>query len=389
MIYLDHNATTPPLPEAVDAVLACLREGWGNPSSKHAAGQAAKSALAAARAEVAALAGAQPVEVVFTSGATEANNQVLAGALARAGAPHRLLLSGIEHAGFLKAAAALRERGVEVELLPVDADGVLRLDALQAALERPAALVSVMAANNETGALQPVAAVAALARAAGVPVHVDATQQAGRLPLDFAGWGADLMSLSAHKFGGPKGCGALIVRKGLAWPALLPGQQERGRRGGTENMPGIAGFAVAARHARDTMKAEALRVGALRNALEAALRETVPGLTVFGAGAPRLPNTLFMRIAGQSADRVLACLERAGICAASGAACSSGGSEPSHVLRAMGVPADIARDAVRLSLGRGNDGEQIARTVHALRSLSGLTEAAPRLHDITDEGVPT
>lgn len=376
MIYLDHNATTPPLPEVVDAMTTSLREGWGNPSSKHAMGQAAKATLAAARAEIAALAGATPVEVVFTSGATEANNHVLTGALERADAPRRLLLSAIEHAGFQKAAARLRDRGVELELLPVDRDGMVRLDALHAALARPAALVSVMSANNETGVLQPVAEIAALARSAGVPMHVDATQQAGRLPLDFADWGVDLMSMSAHKFGGPKGCGALIVKKGLAWPALMPGQQERGRRGGTENMPGIAGFAVAARLARERMQAEALRLGALRNALEQALHESVPGLTVFGAGAPRLPNTLFMTIAGCSADRVLSGLERAGICAASGAACSSGGSDPSHVLLAMGVPPELARDAVRLSLGASNDGEQIARTVHALRSLHGVVQAA-------------
>lgn len=376
MIYLDHNATTPPLPEVIEAVTACLRDDWGNPSSKHGFGQRAKSALAAARAEVAALAGAQPAEVVFTSGATEANNQVLAGALSRPGVPPRVLLSAVEHAGFLKAAQRMRDFGVEVELLPVDGRGVLRLDALHAALERPAALLSVMAANNETGVLQPVVEAAAAARAAGVPLHVDATQQAGRLPLDFAGWGVDLMSMSAHKFGGPKGCGALVARKGLSWPALLPGQQERGRRGGTENMPGIAGFAVAARQARASMQAEALRLGALRDALEDALRETLTGLTVFGEGAPRLPNTLFIAVAGQSADRLLGRLEREGILGASGAACSSGGSEPSHVLAAMGVPPTLAREAIRLSLGRDTDGEHLARVVHVLRSLQSETAAA-------------
>lgn len=374
MIYLDHNATTPPLPEVVDAVADCLRGGWGNPSSKHGSGQQARAALAAARAEVALLAGAQPVEVVFTSGATEANHQALSGALARAGAPPRVLLSATEHSGFLKAALRLREVGIEVDLLPVDAQGLLRPDALQEALRRPAALLSVMAANNETGVLQPVADIAALARAAGMPFHVDATQMAGKLALDFAGWGVDLMSMSAHKFGGPKGCGALVMRKGLVWPALLAGQQERGRRGGTENMPGIAGFAVAARHARAALKSEAPRLAALRGALEAALLETVPGLLLFGVGAPRLPNTLMLAIAGQSADRVLDRLEREGILASSGAACSSGGSEPSHVLRAMGVPAADALGAVRLSLGRDTDAEHVARVVHVLRALQAQPE---------------
>jgi cysteine desulfurase len=370
VIYLDHNATTPPLPEVIDAVVECLRSGWGNPSSKHGFGQQARSALAAARAEVAALAGAQPVEVVFTSGATEANHHALNGALARAGAAPRVLLSATEHSGFLKAALRLRDLGIEVDLLPVDAQGRLQPEALVKALARPAALLSVMAANNETGVLQPVADIAAQARAAGVPFHVDATQMAGKLPLDFAGWGADLMSMSAHKFGGPKGCGALIVRKGLSWPSLLSGQQERGRRGGTENMPGIAGFAVAAREARVSMAHDARRLGALRDTLEAALREAVPGLILFGAEAPRLPNTVMLSIAGQSADRVLDRLERQGILASSGAACSSGGSDPSHVLRAMGVPAAEALGAVRLSLGRGTEAEHIARVVHELCALN-------------------
>lgn len=376
MIYLDHNATTPPLPEVIEAVASCLRDGWGNPSSKHGFGQQARSALAAARADVAALAGAQPVEVVFTSGATEANHHALSGALAKAGAPPRVLLSATEHSGFLKAALRLREAGIEVELLPVDAHGRLRPDALETALAEPAALLSVMAANNETGVLQPVADIAAQARAAGVPFHVDATQMAGKLPLDFAGWGADLMSMSAHKFGGPKGCGALIVRKGLNWPPLLSGQQERARRGGTENMPGIAGFAVAAREARATMQHDAWRLGALRDTLEAALREALPGLILFGADAPRLPNTTMLAIAGQSADRVLDRLERQGILASSGAACSSGGTDPSHVLRAMGVPATEALGAVRLSLGRGTEAEHIARVVHELCALDAQHPSA-------------
>ncbi|WP_018412890.1 cysteine desulfurase family protein [Methyloversatilis thermotolerans] len=374
MIYLDYNATTEPLPEVVNAIVACMRQLWANPSSKHPAGQEAKRALAAARADVAALIGAQPAEIIFTSGATEANHHVLHGALARASVPARVLLSAIEHSGFLKAAQKLRDQGVEVELVPVTPLGVVDLDALRVALATPAALVSVMAANNETGVLQPVGEVVSAARAAGVPVHIDATQQVGRMPVDFAGWGVDLMSLSAHKFGGPKGCGVLVQRKGLDWPALMPGQQERGRRGGTENMPGILGCAAAARQAQASLKSEALRLGALRDALEDALLETVSGLTVFGRGVPRLPNTLFFAIEGFSADRVLSRLEREGLNAASGAACSSGGNAPSHVLLAMGVPEGLARGAVRISLGRGTDAEHLSHVVHVLRSLQ--TEAA-------------
>lgn len=369
MIYLDHNATTAPLPEVIAAMSAAMREHWANPSSRHAPGEAAKRALAAARAEVAALFNALPVELVFTSGATEANHHVLHAALARPGAPRRLILSAIEHAAFIKAARVLEAGGVELTLLPVDAHGVVRLDALQEALARPAALVSVMLANNETGVCQPVAEVAALARAHGVPCHTDATQAAGKLPIDFASLGVDLLSCSAHKLHGPKGVGALLIRKGLVWPALFAGQQERARRGGTENLPGIAGFAAAARAAALALPAEATRLALLREACEARLA-ALPGCTIHGAAATRLPNTISLRLAGFSADKLLAVLERAGICASSGAACSSGGSEPSHVLCAMGVPPEAALGAIRLSCGTDTTAEGLARVVDLLQALA-------------------
>ncbi|HSD36043.1 MAG TPA: cysteine desulfurase family protein [Rhodocyclaceae bacterium] len=383
MIYLDNNATTRPLPKVIAAMNAAMQDCWGNPSSKHPLGQEARRELAAVRHDVAALVGAQPVEIVFTSGATESNHHVLHGALQRPEMPRRIILSSIEHAGYMKSALRLRQQGVEVVLLPVDSAGRVQIDALREALREDAALISVMAANNETGVLQPVAEVAALGREHGIPVHVDATQMAGKLPVSFAGWGVDLMSLSAHKLHGPKGVGALLIRKGLVWPSLLSGQQERARRGGTENLSGIVGFAAAARHACQIMEAEARRETALRDMLEGSLIDQVPGITIYGQDAERLPNTVCLTIAGLSSDKVLDRLEREGIFAASGAACSSGGSDPSHVLLAMGVPDKVALGAVRLSLGIDTRAADIIEVVGVLQALAqGDAPAASRYADI-------
>jgi len=376
MIYLDNNATTRPLPKVIDAMSAAMKDCWGNPSSKHPLGQEAKRELAAARNEVALLVGAQPVEIVFTSGATEANHHVLHGALHRPEMPRRIILSSIEHAGYMKSALRLRQEGVELVLLPVDSAGRVDVDALREALNQDAAVVSVMAANNETGVLQPIPEIAALCKERQVPLHVDATQMAGKLPLSFAEWGVDLMSLSAHKLHGPKGVGALLIRKGLVWPTLLSGQQERARRGGTENLAGIVGFASAARYARETLGAEAARQTALREMLEASLLDQVPGVTIYGQGAERLPNTVCLTIAGFSTDKILDRLERKGIFASSGAACSSGGSDPSHVLLAMGVPGSEALGAIRLSMGMDTRASDITELVAVLQALAESGKAA-------------
>lgn len=370
MIYLDNNATTRPLPEVLIAVAGTLAEQWANPSSKHPAGQAARSVLAAARAEVAGLFGALPAEVIFTSSATESNAQALHAALAVPGAPRRLVISAIEHSGLREAARALAGQGVDVCELPVDGRGVIRAAALPTLLQEGAALVSVMAANNETGVIQPVGEIVRLAQAAGVPVHVDATQLAGRLPIDFAALGARFVSASAHKLHGPKGVGVLLVKKGAPFAPLLPGSQERRRRGGTENLPGIAGFAVAARLARVYLASgdEMARQAAMRDALEAGLGEALPGLRVFGAGVPRLPNTSCLAFGALDAEIVLMRLEKAGICASSGSACSAGATDPSHVLLAMGVPEAEARAAVRFSLGRDTTPRDIATVIDTLRS---------------------
>ena len=373
-IYLDHNATTAPAPEAVDEMLDALQRAWANPSSTHEPGQTARRMLADARARVASFLGCQSAELVFTSGATEANHQAVLGALARAqadsgGARRRLLVSAVEHPGLLALADRLADEGVPVERIAVDGQGRLDLADLERRLgASDVALVSVMGANNETGVLMPLAEVAARVRAAGARLHVDATQLAGKARLDFAASGIDLMSVSAHKLHGPKGVGALVVRKGLALPPLLSGRQERHRRGGTENLPGIAGFAAACDRAARTLDDDLARMTRLREALEDGLRGALPaaGLVVCGERAERLPNTLCVRFGEIDSERVLGRLERAGVVASSGAACTASGTQPSHVLLAMGQTPAQARAGVRFSLGRDTTPAEIRQVVETV-----------------------
>jgi cysteine desulfurase len=364
VVYLDHNATTRPVPEAVAAMVQVLQGSWANPSSTHGPGQDARRALAAARGRVAAFLGCGAAELVFTSGATEANHMALLGALRASGRP-RVVMSAVEHPGMLALAQRLRGEGVKVDFIPVDAQGRLSLAAARALIADDVAVVSVMGANNETGVLMPVAEVAALARAAGAWMHVDATQLAGKAPLAFADSGADLLSVSAHKLGGPKGVGALVVRKGVALPALLGGRQERNRRGGTENLPGIAGFAAACERAAATLADDIAHMAALRARLEEGLLAALPQVHVYGREAPRLCNTLCLRLGTLDAEQVLMKLERAGIVASSGAACSAGGTQPSHVLLAMGESPLHAMAAVRLSLGPGTTAADVQAAIAA------------------------
>ncbi|HDR9203620.1 TPA: cysteine desulfurase [Burkholderia vietnamiensis] len=386
MIYLDHNATTAPAPAAIDAMLAVLTDVWANASSQHGAGQQAKRTLAAARATIAGALGCKAREVVFTSGATEANHLAVLGlgapAAASASAPapavrRRLVFGATEHAAQLKLAHALAAQGRPVDFIAVRPDGVLDLDSAARVIGPDVALVSVMAANNETGVLMPIADVKALAQAAGALLHVDATQLVGKLPFDFAALGADAVSLSAHKLHGPKGIGALLVRDGVPLAAQFPGSQERHRRGGTENLPAIVGFAAALERLADVL-ADAARIAALRDAFEAGLRAALPGVHVYGASAPRVPGTSCLRVGRLDADTVLQCCEQIGVCASSGSACSSGGSEPSHVLSAMGVPRDEALGAVRFSLGAATSARDIDYLLAALPPLLKplLAEAA-------------
>lgn len=368
-IYLDNNATTAPSSGAVGAMALALNQTWANASSSHPMGQEAKRALAMARTQVARLLGCKPNEVVFTSGATEANHMALLGAIGFNGRKH-LVLSMAEHAGVQKLARHLAEQQQQqIDWIGLHPDGTLNLRQAHALITPQVSLVSVMAANNETGVLMPIPELAAVAHAQGALLHVDATQWVGKLPFDFGQSGADLVSVSAHKFHGPKGIGALIIRQGLNWPGLLIGSQERGRRGGTENLPAILGFGMAAE--RLTLTADAWREhthvqSQLRDRLEQGLLAALPGTVVFGRNAPRLPNTTYLRFGHVHADVVLNRLERMGVMASSGAACSASGHEPSPVLMAMGVTREEALCAIRLSLSAHTTPAQIQTVLERL-----------------------
>lgn len=369
MIYLDHNATTPPAAAVIAAMLPVWSDVWANTSSQHGPGQTAKRVLSTARATVARVLGCKPVEVIFTSGATEANHMAVRGLLAAARLTRRrVIFSCIEHAGHLRLARALADTGFQVDWLPVRANGTLNLSTAASMIGPDVALVSLMAANNETGVLMPVTEVADMAHAAGALLHVDATQLIGKLPFHFGACGADAVSLSAHKFQGPKGIGALLLRQGVPWAAQTLGSQERGRRGGTENLPGIVGMAAALDLLGD-VSAEAERLTTLRDALESGLTRALPETHVWCQEVPRLPGTSYLRFGQLSVDVVLQRLDRLGVAASSGAACSSGGSEPSHVLTAMGVPADEALGAVRFSLGASTTLDDVTRLLHTLPPL--------------------
>lgn len=383
MIYLDHNATTPPAPAAVEAMLAVLTDVWANASSQHSAGQQAKRTLAAARATIAAALGCKPKELIFTSGATEANHLAVLGLSGQAAGRPRLVFGAVEHAAHLKLARSLAAQGRAVDFIAVRADGTLDLDDAARVIGPDVALVSAMAANNETGVLMPVAELRALAHAAGARLHVDATQFVGKQPFDFSALGADAVSLSAHKLRGPKGIGALIVRDGVPIAAQFPGSQERHRRGGTENLPAIAGFAAALDRLPDAA-VEAAHIGALRDALEDGLRRALPDVHVYGASAPRLPGTSYLRIGRLEAETVLQRCEQIGVSASSGSACSSGGSEPSHVLSAMGVAPDEALCAVRFSLGAATTARDIDYLLAALPPL-----LLPLLAESAESAEPT
>ncbi|MBM3650704.1 MAG: cysteine desulfurase [Alphaproteobacteria bacterium] len=352
-VYLDHNATSPLRPAAFDAMVEALRAG-GNPSSVHGVGRRARALVDAARRQVAALVGALPAELVFSSGGTEANNMALAGSCRR-----RVLVSAIEHDSVLKAAP-------NAEVVPVERSGVIDLAAFERqVMSGEPALVSVMLANNETGVLQPIAEIVRLARKAGALVHCDAVQAAGKVPVDLHGLGVDYLSLSAHKLGGPAGVGALVVRNGVRFRAdRRGGGQESNRRAGTENVAGIVGFGVAAEAAR-----AGLAAAALRDRLEQALRSIAPQARVFGAEAERLPNTTCVSMPGVAAATQVMALDLAGVCVSAGAACSSGKVHRSAVLAAMGVSDAEAGSAIRISSGWNSRAEDVDRLIAAWRDL--------------------
>lgn len=370
-IYLDHNATTPLVSPALDRFCRVAADVWGNASSVHHFGQQAKAVLDGARASVAALLGAEPSEVVFMAGGSESDNAAVRGAmeaLEPTGRRH-LIISSIEHEAVLQTAKALARRGIRVTHLPVGESGVVEPEALAAALTDDTALVSVMHANNEIGTLQPIAALAALARSRGALFHTDAVQTAGKLPIDVAALGIDLLSISAHKFGGAKGAGALWIRRGVRLvPFMTGGRQERGRRAGTENVPALAAMGAAADYARQTMAATATRVAALRDRLEQGILARVPNTAVNGSG-PRVPNTTNISVDRVESESLLIALDLEGVAVSSGSACSSGTLEPSHVLKAMGFPHARTLNSLRFSLGASNTEAEIDHVVSVLPAL--------------------
>ncbi len=371
-VYFDWNASAPLRPEAREAFLRAL--GGANASSVHAEGRAARGSIEAARREVAELVGAMANDVTFTSGATEANMLALTPAIETAGEKRprsRLFVSAIEHPSVL---AGGRFDPENVEQLPVTADGVVDLEALAAATtqaERP--LVSVMLANNETGVIQPVAEIAEIVHAAGGLLHVDAVQGPGRIDCNMGRLGADLMTISSHKLGGPQGVGALIRRGGIhiAAPLIRGGGQERGLRAGTENVAAIAGFGAAAKAAASASQAESAHMAALRGRLEADLRAMTPGAVIFGEAAARLPNTTLFAVPGLKAETAIISFDLNGIAVSSGSACSSGKVAASHVLAAMGVAPELARGAVRVSVGCGSTESEVERFRETWNMLAG------------------
>jgi cysteine desulfurase len=370
-LYLDWNATTPLRPEAKEAMAAAW-DLCGNPSSVHAEGRQARRLVEAARASIAAAVGALPRNVILTSGGTEANALALTPGLRRGSGPavERLAVSAIEHASVLSGG---RFSSDAISTVGVTSAGILDLDRLRAALSSgPPALVSVMAANNETGALQPVGEAAEIVHAAGGLLHVDAIQALGKIPLDINEMNADLVTVSAHKIGGPKGVGTVILAEGVLGfePLLRGGGQELGRRAGTENVAGIAGFGAAVNGAMEVLDGEALRLKSMRNRLEKGLRQT-PGVIVFSADVERLPNTTLFTVPGLKAETAVIGFDLAGIAVSSGSACSSGKVQPSHVLEAMGFGPELAQGAVRLSLGWSTSEADVDHSIEAWRKLAG------------------
>jgi len=369
LVYLDNNATTKPDPAVVEAMLPYLTEWYGNPSSVHRFGQRARQAIDEARARVAAAIGCADSELMFTGGGTEAINTAVRGLLAARAPRRRIVTSTVEHSATRELCAQLAKEGAEIIEIPVDHEGTLDLDRLCAAVEENTALVTLLWANNETGVLFPVNEVAEICRAARVPLHCDGTQAVGKVPVDVKALGIDAMSLAAHKFHGPKGAGAIFLRRGLRLrPLIIGGPQERNRRGGTENVPGIVGLGKAAEIAVVSLPLMK-RVAELRDRFEREVLARIDGAHVIGRTDLRLPNTTNIGFARLEAEAILLLLSEQGICASAGAACSSGSLEPSHVLRAMHIDERIAHGAIRFSLSRYTTPQEIDRTLDILPRL--------------------
>ena len=385
-IYLDHNATTPVAPAVLEAMLPFLRDEFANASSVHSPGQRARAAVDEARESVAALIGAKPSEIVFTSGGTEADNLAILGVIKASNVPNKHVISTlIEHHAALQTCQALEKEGVAVTYIAPNASGLVSPDSVRPTVRQETLLISVMHANNELGTIQPVEEIGRIAQEGRIPFLVDAVQSAGKLLIDVRQIGADLLSLSAHKFYGPKGVGALYVRSGSRIePIFRGGQHERGLRPGTENVPGIVGMGKAAELARQHLAEGSARIAALRDRFECALCETIPGIRVNGDRAKRVCNTTNITVPGASGESLVIALDLQGIACSTGAACSSGAIEPSHVLLAIGLSDEDARSSIRFSLGRTTTASEIDRAITAIPAVvERLRALSPRFPSMT------
>ena len=376
-IYLDNNATTQPDPAVVEAMLPYLREQYANPSSVHHFGQQARHAVESAREQIAALIGAKPKQIVFTGSGTESNHLAMLGILESRPRRRQIITTRVEHDCVVRLCERLAGQGYEVTWIEVDSEGRLDPAAVEAAISERTALISIMHANNETGAIHPLEAIAGLAAARGVPLHSDAVQTVGKLAIDVGPLGASTLAAAAHKFHGPKGVGFVYARRGVSLrPMFVGGHQERDLRAGTENVAGIVGMAEALKLAHDSLEDEHTRVKALRDRFETSILARVPTARVLAAGAQRLANTAMIAFPGLEAEAILMLLSNEGLCASAGSACSSGSLEPSHVVRAMGIDDHIGHGAVRFSLSRFTTDPDIDRAIEmvpaAIARLSGL-----------------
>jgi len=378
-VYLDHNATTPVAPEVFAAMTPYLTNAFGNASSIHQFGREALKAINNARKQVAEFLNCDPKEIVFTSGGTEADNHAVGGVVkAKASKGKHIITSSIEHHAVLNLAKRLEKEDVEVTFLPVSQDGVVNPEDLKKAIRDDTILVSIMMVNNETGVINPIKELAAVAAQRGVLFHTDAVQAAGKIPIDVKDLGVDLLSISAHKFYGPKGVGVLYVKKGAPLrPLLVGGHHENNKRAGTENVPGIVGMGEAARLAKENMQQHNAQISALRDRLEEKIQKAIPYTTIAGGKAPRVSNTTNIGFHFIEGEAILLNLDIKGIGVATGSACTSGTLEPSHVLGAMGISTEVAQGAIRFSFGYGNTEQEVDYVVDA------LSEIIPKLRNMS------
>ncbi len=385
--YLDNNATTRVAPEVIDAMLPFLREQWGNPSSAYGFGHGVKRHLDKARLQLAELINADPLEIIFTSCGTESNNTAIHSAITANPEKRHIITTAVEHSATLKYCKFLEKQGYKVTFMPVEPDGSIDLHLLEKKLRPDTAIVSVMWANNETGVLFPIEEIAAICRSRHVLCHTDAVQTPGKLKIDVKTLGVDFLSLSGHKLHAPKGIGLLYVKKRTKFfPYLIGGHQEHGHRAGTENVPYIVGFGRAAELAMEHHHEENTRVRALRDRLETAIFKTIPNVARNGSKEPRLPNTANLGFANTEAEAILLLLDRLGICASSGSACTTGSIEPSHVLTAMDVKRPLAKGSIRFSLGRYNTDEDVDYVLEHLpgviQKLRACSNTKPETNDL-------